>query len=370
MTKKALVSAADILKEHGAEIRAIAPKFLSPKRLVALAIEARNRNPLLAKCSPSSVVQFSVRCAEAGTDRIGPGGMWAVPYWNEKRQEYDMAAIPDWRLMVEQARQAGVIKHAYAEAVYENDVFDYEKGLNPKLYHKPSHRDRGALVAAYCVVVLPDDSKDFTLMWWEDDIVPIRNRSNAWKAWEKSKRPCPWVTDAAEMAKKTVVKRALKIFEGASPKLSTLLQIDNEQEYGQTEEDVAFLEPQELPAAEQQPQPQPQQAEPQDAQPAAEAEPAAQPERQPDDQPDIDALVEKAWREAEPEPAPAPTEQPERSRRDEPPPIVERIFSDHVCPYCRKTMTVGEVEYCKKKGIAVVCFRCRQKQKGGRRGRV
>jgi len=42
------------------------------------------------------------------------------------------------------------------------------------------------------------------------EVHSIRDRSSAWKAWIKSKKPCPWVTDPGEMIKKTCVKRASK----------------------------------------------------------------------------------------------------------------------------------------------------------------
>lgn len=203
---------ANILKEHEKEIRLAAPKHLNIERLMGLAIAAR-KNPALARCSPASVVEFCMKMAQAGTDRIGAGGMWAVPYKGE------MAAIPDWRLLIEKARQAKVIKHCSAEAVHEGDVFSYERGLNPNLIHKPVMTKKGALIAVYCIYTLPDGEKDFVLMT-KEEIDDIRKRSKAGSAG-------PWVTDFEEMAKKTVIKRALKIFEGASPELAQLMDDDN-----------------------------------------------------------------------------------------------------------------------------------------------
>lgn len=209
------------------ELRAIAPKYVNVQRLMALAIEAKQRNHLLANCSPVSVVNFCKKCAEAGTDRIGAGGMWAVPFWSKKNQAYDMIPIPDWRLLIEKCKKAKAIKHCTAEAVYENDVFEYERGMAPNLVHKPALSNRGKIKAVYCVYTLPDDTKDFAVMDWESDIVPIRNRTNAWKAYKEKGYENPWVTDEAEQGKKTVVKRALKPFEGASPELTQLIGLDN-----------------------------------------------------------------------------------------------------------------------------------------------
>ena len=209
------------------ELKKIAPKFVNIQRLIALALEAC-KNPLLASCHVESVIFFCQKCAEWGTDRVGAGGVWAVPFWSEKTKSYEMTPIPDWRLIIEKAKKAKSINHAYPEIVYQNDVFEYELGLNPFLRHVPARKNRGEIVAAYFVYILPDGNKNFIVMDWNEDIVPIRNRSKAWIAYEKdNKKTCPWVTDPGEMAKKTVVKRGLKIFEGASIELTQMIESDN-----------------------------------------------------------------------------------------------------------------------------------------------
>lgn len=213
-------SLAKMLNDAMPELRKVAPKYVNLTRMVSLAIEAKMRNQMLEKCSPVSVLNFCKRCAEAGTDRVGAGGMWAVPFWNKKSGTYDMIPMPDWRLIIEKAKKAKAITHATAEAVYENDVFDYERGLNPGLVHKPALSNRGKLKAVYCVYVLPDGTKDFAVMDIAEDIEPIHKRS-------KAADSGPWVTDYAEMAKKTVVKRAMKTFEGASIELTALISADN-----------------------------------------------------------------------------------------------------------------------------------------------
>ena len=209
-----------VLEGHRAEFKKIAPKYISIERLIGLAVQAKMKNHLLAKCTSVSVIDFCMKMAEAGTDRVGSGGMWCVPF-KDKSGNYNMVAIPDWRLIIDKARRAGVIKHATAEAVYEGDEFSYERGLEPKLVHKPSMKsNKKKLIAVYCIYTLPDGSKDFDVMT-KDEVDAIRRRS-------KAKDSGPWVTDFAEMAKKTVIKRGLKIFEGASPELTKLMDMDNE----------------------------------------------------------------------------------------------------------------------------------------------
>ena len=236
-------SLAKMLNDAMPELRRIDPKYVNITRMVSLAIEAKMRNELLAQCSPVSVLNFCKKCAEAGTDRVGAGGMWPVPFWNKKGNGgkgcYDMQPMPDWRLIIEKAKKAKAIKHATAEAVYENDVFSYSRGMNPSLIHEPALSDRGKLVRVYCVYTMPDGEKDFCVMDIGADVDPIRKRSKAADAG-------PWVTDFTEMAKKTVVKRALKVFEGASPELTALIETDNAA-VGYAETTVEVREPVAMP---------------------------------------------------------------------------------------------------------------------------
>ena len=220
-------SLAKILDQATPELRKIAPKYVNVQRLTALAIEAQMRNPLLAKSSPVSVLNFCKKCAETGTDRVGAGGMWAVPFWNNKANCYDMTPIPDWRLLIEKAKKSKAISHATAEIVREGDLFSYSRGMRPDLQHQPVLGNKGKIIAAYCVYTLPDASRDFMVMDW-NEIESIRNRSKAWQNYERDhSKSCPWNTDEAEMSKKTIVKRAMKLFEGASIELTKLLDTDN-----------------------------------------------------------------------------------------------------------------------------------------------
>ena len=207
-----------MLQEHKREIMKLAPKYVNPERMYSIYLEAV-KNPKLRGCTIESVLSTAKRMAEMGTEIVGAGGMWLVPF-KSKTGAVILNGLPDWRLIIDKARRVKVIKHAMAEAVYQNDIFSYERGMNPSLIHKPALKDRGELIAFYCVYTLPDGTKDFGVMSI-DEVQAIRKRS-------KASDSGPWITDFAEMGKKTVIKRTLKVFEGASPELSNIMRIDNE----------------------------------------------------------------------------------------------------------------------------------------------
>ena len=66
--------------------------------------------------------------------------------------------------MIDLARRSGHIQSIYAHAVHENDEFEYELGLHPKLEHKPSHGDRGAFIGAYAVAHFKDGGYQMEFM--------------------------------------------------------------------------------------------------------------------------------------------------------------------------------------------------------------
>ena len=86
--------------------------------------------------------------------------------------------------------------------VYENDEFEYELGLEPKLKHKPAMKNRGDIVWVYAVYKLQSGGYGFEVMSKEDIDAHRKKYSKA--------RTSPWDTAWEGMAKKTVIKQALK----------------------------------------------------------------------------------------------------------------------------------------------------------------
>lgn len=195
------------------KLREVAPAYMSVDRLTRLMLLACGKSPKVLQCTPESILQFCMKCAETGLEPIGAGGCWPIPYGTA------LTFIPDYRGLVNCARRAGCIKNAFAEVVYEHDEFDYELGLSPSLTHKPSRGDRGDLEAAYCVFELPDGTKHFTVMHAKE-IIGIKSRS-------KASGSGPWKTDEGEMWKKTVIRRAMKPFAGMSSSLDAAIEADD-----------------------------------------------------------------------------------------------------------------------------------------------
>lgn len=101
------------------------------------------------------------------------------------------------------AYRSGEIKDIQAHEVHENDEFEYELGLDPKLKHIPAMSNRGPVTMYYAVWHTKTGGYGFEVMS-KDDVLEFAQKKS------KSFRNGPWQSDFDAMAKKTVLKRALK----------------------------------------------------------------------------------------------------------------------------------------------------------------
>lgn len=114
--------------------------------------------------------------------------------------------------LLDLAIQSGSIMWGQAELVFKADRFELQGFDRPPLHNRdPFATDRGDIVGVY-VVVKTRDGDYLTTCMNISEVFDIRDRSSAWKAWIEKKKKCPWVTDEGEMIKKTVIKRAYKLW--------------------------------------------------------------------------------------------------------------------------------------------------------------
>lgn len=110
--------------------------------------------------------------------------------------------------LVKLATDSGAVRWVKAELVYERDQFTIDGyGKPPNHSYNPFAKDRGALVGVYCVAKTSDGDY-LTDVMGIDEVYAIRDRSEAWKNGRKG----PWATDEGEMVKKTIIKRAQKLW--------------------------------------------------------------------------------------------------------------------------------------------------------------
>jgi recombination protein RecT len=114
--------------------------------------------------------------------------------------------------LLDLAIQSGSIMWGQAELVHDGERFELQGFDKPPIHARdPFAKEKGAIVGVY-VVVKTRDGDYLTSTMSISDVYDIRDRSTAWKAWISKQSKCPWVTDEGEMIKKTVIKRAYKMW--------------------------------------------------------------------------------------------------------------------------------------------------------------
>lgn len=185
------------------EIKKALPSMIKPERFTRMVISAISNNPALAECTPKSFLAAMMSSAQCGLEPNSVlGEAYIIAYRNKGTLEAQFQL--GYHGMISLAARAGTTVRA--EAVYENDKFEYELGMNPVLKHMPALKDRGNVIAYYATWKNADLKADgFAVMSKED----VENHAKKYsKAMASSSSP--WQTNFDSMAKKTVIKQALK----------------------------------------------------------------------------------------------------------------------------------------------------------------
>jgi recombination protein RecT len=161
------------------------------------------RAPLLADCTPVSVVDALTTCAQLGLSPSGRlGSAYLIPF--KVRGVPTCTLVIGYRGYADLAYRSGDVASFHAQAVRAKDTWEYEEGLSPVLRHVPSEEDdAGPLRAVYAIARMKDGSTAHVVM--------LRREVSAIKARSRSSSDGPWVTDEAEMWKKTAVRRLIKL---------------------------------------------------------------------------------------------------------------------------------------------------------------
>lgn len=192
----------DYVKVMMPEIKKALPSVMTPERFARITLSALSSNQTLQQCSPQSFLGAMMTAAQLGLEPNTPlGQAYLIPYRNHGKLEAQFQL--GYKGLIDLAYRSGEVSTIQAHAVYENDEFTYELGLEPKLHHVPAKTGRGAPVYFYAVFRTKDGGYGFEVMSVEDVRAHARKYSKAYSNG-------PWQTDFEEMAKKTVLKRTLK----------------------------------------------------------------------------------------------------------------------------------------------------------------
>lgn len=140
------------------EIQRALPKGLDADRIARLALTVVRKDRALAECAPASFAGALLTASALGLEPGVNGEAYLVAYNGE------CTLIVGYQGMAKLFWQHPMAKHLDAQAVHENDAFDYAYGLEPFLTHKPALTDRGKVIAYYAVASLTSGAKVFVVL--------------------------------------------------------------------------------------------------------------------------------------------------------------------------------------------------------------
>lgn len=203
---KSTPTLSDWVEKYQPEIKKALPSTITPERFARLTLSALSSNPKLQMCTPKSFLGAMLQAAQVGLE---PNTVlqqaFLIPRRNGKTGEYETVFELGYHGMIDLAYRGGVVEIS-AEVVYEHDEFEYSLGMERALVHKPAMKDRGEPVCVYATWKSKEGGTGFAVMSMDD----IRKHATQYSESYKSGYSSPWKTDFLSMAKKTVLKQALK----------------------------------------------------------------------------------------------------------------------------------------------------------------
>jgi len=219
-----------LIEAYLPQIEQALPKIMTPERFLSIVTTAIAKNPKLGECTPVSLIGAMLTSAQLGLEpNTILGQAYLIPY-DKKKKQGDKWVVEKteaqfqlgYRGMLTLAQRSGEFKTIQAHSVYENDLFDYELGLDPKLKHKPADSNRGEITHFYAMYKLVNGGEGFVVMSKEDVGKHGEKYSQSYNY-----KTSVWKEHFEAMAHKTVLKKLLK-FAPVSTELAKVFEQDNQ----------------------------------------------------------------------------------------------------------------------------------------------
>ena len=195
----------DYLKQMAPAMQQALPKHMDVDRLLRLTMTTIRTTPELKAADPGSLLGGVMQAAQLGLEPGLLGQCYLLPFKNNKKNITEVTFIIGYKGMIDLARRSGHIESIYAHAVYENDEFKYELGLNPTLKHTPTmDSDKGNYIGSYAVAHFKGGGYQMEFIPKTQIEKPRQTQPGG-----RSKYS-PWNNHYEEMANKTVIRHMWK----------------------------------------------------------------------------------------------------------------------------------------------------------------
>lgn len=204
-----------LIESMAPELQKALPNAMSPERLTRIALTCIRMTPKLSQCTPESLIGALFTSAQLGIEPVA-GHAYLLPFNNSKKVGSSWVKVLECQFILGYRGVAALFyRHAKAvvlswAVVHENDVFDYEKGTESFLKHKPAQEDEGKVLGYWVMAELTNGGKVFEYMTFNACMDHGRKHSKTFYEGSFSKSS-PWVTAPDSMCLKTVLLKLSKV---------------------------------------------------------------------------------------------------------------------------------------------------------------
>ncbi len=222
-------SLVQLVQRMGPELAKAVPKHVTPDRMARIVVTALRTTKDLALCTQASFLGCVMSCAQLGLEPNTPlGHAYLIPRRNKGVLE--CTVIIGYQGMLDLSYRSGFLSSVDVDVVKKGDLFDYARGLRPRLEHVPSedaNREKSAVTHAWVVFHLKGGA-DASAVLSRQQIEQRRGRSAA-----AGSSFSPWKTDYDAMCAKTVIRAGWKWIPKSS-EMSRALALDEAPELGKS----------------------------------------------------------------------------------------------------------------------------------------
>lgn len=191
------------IEKHARDFAQVLPKHLTAERMTRLAISVVRRTPGMEKVTIASFAQCIMACSTLGLEPNTPlGHAYLIPRWNGRAKAQECTLIVGYKGLIDLMYRSSYVSSVKADPVFEGDFFQYEKGLDPILKHRPTGEENPEKL-----------SHVYTIVRWREGGDPIWDVLNRQQILQRRDRGgydpnkmSPWKTDFIAMAQKTGVR--------------------------------------------------------------------------------------------------------------------------------------------------------------------
>ncbi|MFB0924383.1 MAG: recombinase RecT [Vicingaceae bacterium] len=160
-----------------------------------------NSNDSLKNCTQLSMIQAFYKCCEYGLDpAVSLGQAWMIPY--SGKIDFQIGYRGWLKLLFNNP----MVSNVYSYAVYKDDIFEYELGMNPNIKHIPTQgkQDKEDLIAAYGIVKFNNGESQIRVCWRDEineSMASSRGASRSDSPWKKHFEAMTLVVPIRKMGK-------------------------------------------------------------------------------------------------------------------------------------------------------------------------